>query len=1035
MRRIVFLMVTLLAMSGARVNAQTVKGNLNGDGCIDRGDVICLVYRILGLDDGNDAYDINEDGKVDISDVSCLIGIIASNLQDNSLLACPDDNHPHTVDLGLPSGTKWACCNVGASKPEDCGGYYAWGETEEKAEYTWNNYVHCDGTQGSCHFLGDISYTEYDVAQVKWGDMWFMPTETEANELCMSCSVETVCFHNIICHKYTGPNGNYILIPYAGKKWYSTNSYEDNTLMYWTSSQLPGNHFQAAFFNMGYGLLPLGLPVRPVYAPSSSFTLSEEAVDLFVNGTVSVSIEMGSGRYELQCDQTDIIDAELIMADKEEYPDAKDEISIYGVAEGTAQLKVVDKKYNKTVTIDVNVKTPTDEDLATTKDYVERVMDYINSQEELEIYTFQSSLVSWLEEQNWVKNVNVDYDNDIVPNVSQNKTKHIIQKLKAIIARIDIKFKNGDKFYIDFIDWALLNVHSPTDNLDLPSYPIRDVSYVVGENLVNNTKVLYIQGRTMPSFEKQNESTAERENSLIQQSKQLSPVALDITSKFKSLSFLEEDMKEQGFGMILLGQTHGSYSNGNRHAGFFHVEDHLFPYVYRNSAITLYYNNGRIREKEKLVYNVLPVAIENQKIKDNTIFYSNYCFSYNIQDEVPQTTFFGYNSTMWYQYGSYQMAEFFYNMSMGDTYENAIEPMLKPYSFLPDDSESTKYVIPVSNKEHSKQRYFSISTDDVTDYTGSGPVITGKINGYKNLKSGIDYFVYVSDKGEKLDPVDITNKGKRITIEEDGSFRYEYPGLITESPEVRQYAIGFKYSGITYRGSIKTLVTKSLCPDGNHPHMIDLGLPSGTKWACCNVGASTPKQYGGYYAWGETQAKSMYNWETYQHGSFWDHVVNIGSDIGGTQYDAATANWGAPWRMPSLSQIQELLNNATSVWTTQNGVNGRKFIGTNSGTIFLPAAGYRRKDELYSAGEWVGYWSSTLDELPNPHEAFGLVFDCYGAYWQCRGRSYGQSVRPCVNTACILSPTRKQRVPHAEKDSVLGRRVTGTPLIISDGHK
>lgn len=111
------------------------------------------------------------------------------------------------------------------------------------------------------------------------------------------------------------------------------------------------------------------------------------------------------------------------------------------------------------------------------------------------------------------------------------------------------------------------------------------------------------------------------------------------------------------------------------------------------------------------------------------------------------------------------------------------------------------------------------------------------------------------------------------------------------------------------------------CPDNNHPHMIDLGLPSGTKWACCNVGANAPEEYGNYYAWGETQPKSVYGWSTYQYGYYnydgdYSHLVNIGSDIAGTGYDAATANWGAPWRMPSKAQCDELINNTTSVWTT-----------------------------------------------------------------------------------------------------------------------
>ena len=185
---------------------------------------------------------------------------------------------------------------------------------------------------------------------------------------------------------------------------------------------------------------------------------------------------------------------------------------------------------------------------------------------------------------------------------------------------------------------------------------------------------------------------------------------------------------------------------------------------------------------------------------------------------------------------------------------------------------------------------------------------------------------------------------------------------------------------------------ETTCPDSNHPHMIDLGLPSGTKWACCNVGASTPEGYGNYYAWGETQPKSVYNWDTYQYYQN-GNVVNIGSDIAGTQYDAATANWGAPWRMPSLTQIRELLERCTSTWTTQNGVNGRKFVGPNGGTIFLPAAGYRWGGELSNAGSLGFYWSSTLDES-GPHYGCGLYFLSGDAYWGDDDRYNGRSVRP-----------------------------------------
>ena len=191
------------------------------------------------------------------------------------------------------------------------------------------------------------------------------------------------------------------------------------------------------------------------------------------------------------------------------------------------------------------------------------------------------------------------------------------------------------------------------------------------------------------------------------------------------------------------------------------------------------------------------------------------------------------------------------------------------------------------------------------------------------------------------------------------------------------------------------------CPDGNHPHMIDLGLPSGTKWACCNVGATTPESYGGYYAWGETEEKSVYNWNTYQYGYYnydgdYSHLVNIGSDIAGTEYDVATAKWGSGWCMPSHAQQEELVNNTTSEWTTVNGIYGRKFTGSNGGTVFLPAAGGRWDSSLWYVGSSGDYWSSLLDES-NLDDALVLMFDSGNAWFMVdpnTRRDGGLSVRP-----------------------------------------
>ena len=187
----------------------------------------------------------------------------------------------------------------------------------------------------------------------------------------------------------------------------------------------------------------------------------------------------------------------------------------------------------------------------------------------------------------------------------------------------------------------------------------------------------------------------------------------------------------------------------------------------------------------------------------------------------------------------------------------------------------------------------------------------------------------------------------------------------------------------------------SLCPDGNHPHMIDLGLPSGTKWACCNVGANKPEGYGGYYAWGETETKSTYDWSTYKHcDGTRESCHDLGKDISGTKYDVAHLKWGGSWVMPTEEQQDELRNNCTYKWTTVNGVKGGKFTSKKNGkSIFLPAADGRYDSGLRNAGSYGHYWSSTQYPSYALH-AYNLYFNWDVAFTYNYYRDYGYCVRP-----------------------------------------
>ena len=192
------------------------------------------------------------------------------------------------------------------------------------------------------------------------------------------------------------------------------------------------------------------------------------------------------------------------------------------------------------------------------------------------------------------------------------------------------------------------------------------------------------------------------------------------------------------------------------------------------------------------------------------------------------------------------------------------------------------------------------------------------------------------------------------------------------------------------------------CPDDHHPHLIDLGLPSGTRWACCNVGADKPEIYGGYFAWGETEEKDEYDWSTYIHCDGSEETCHdLGFDISGTQYDVAHVKWGSGWVMPSHDQFDELVDNCTSGWTTLNGVDGYIFTGSNDGTLFLPLAGYHIWGSLYDTETNGSYWSSTLDDNDNyPYRSYAWYLSFIhigsdvGVHTYTGMLKFGSSVRP-----------------------------------------
>ncbi len=289
-----------------------------------------------------------------------------------------------------------------------------------------------------------------------------------------------------------------------------------------------------------------------------------------------------------------------------------------------------------------------------------------------------------------------------------------------------------------------------------------------------------------------------------------------------------------------------------------------------------------------------------------------------------------------------------------------------------------------------------------------------------------DVFMQVAANGLSATAIIPSVKGSEIifVLANGDSFTWDISSLSFESGKCYTYSIALKANPIAVEAQLTSVINGwntvqggliSLDQDAdtgntannnvqNHDY-VDLGLPSGLLWATCNVGAKSPEEYGDYFAWGETAPhysvngadttwldgySAGYEWSTYKYceGSAETMTKYCNSTSYGTvddktvleaEDDAATANWGSGWWMPTTAEWKELKNNTTSTWTSENGVYGRKFTASNGNYIFLPAAGHRGETSLKYVGSYGYYWSLSLYQSSS-FIAWTLFFDSSYAY-------------------------------------------------------
>ena len=270
-------------------------GDVNFDGQVDIADINAILDIILGIDVYASEADVNRDGEVTIADINAIMDIILVGNEQ------PEAEHEY-VDLGLPSGTLWATCNIGANSPEEYGDYFAWGEIEPKSAYDWTTYKWCNGSEYTLtKYCTNSNYgtvdgknrleLEDDAACMNWGSAWRMPTNYQLRELGQMCTWEKMSRNGVSGFQLTGPNGNSLFLPAADMYDYSFPD-QGFSAAYW-SGMLDTDNPDGAYYmyaaSTNYGNYShinwraSGCPVRAVRMPeadSQSLYIERQNLDI-----------------------------------------------------------------------------------------------------------------------------------------------------------------------------------------------------------------------------------------------------------------------------------------------------------------------------------------------------------------------------------------------------------------------------------------------------------------------------------------------------------------------------------------------------------------------------------------------------------------------------------------------------------------------------------------------------------------------------------------------------------------------------------
>ena len=872
------------------------------------------------------------------------------------------------VDLGLPSGIKWATCNVGANSPEEYGGYYAWGETEEKSNYDWSTYKWCNGSENSMtKYCTDsdkgtvdnktVLDPEDDVAHVKWGGSWRMPTSAELEELYNNCTWTWTAQNGVNGYRVTGPNGKSIFLPATGWRSGSDVCSGGNYGEYWSSSLCSSSMCSAYHLGLyisDYGWYNSyrcgGRSVRPVCGdvlvePDVTYMVSVSSEN---NGTVYIKDENSTSASVNEGSEVTVVAV----------PDENYDFIGWFVGDSAEPISI-DIEYKFTVSENVSLIAK----FATVIDghaYVDLGLPSglkwavcnvgANSPEEYGGY------YAWGETE---EKSNYDWSTYKWCNGSENSmTKYCTDSDKGTVDNKTVLDPEDDVAHVKWGgSWRM-----PT-SAELEELYNNCTWTWTAQNGVNGYRVTGPNGKSifLPATGYRYDAAISFgggygfywSSSLYEHSYSGFYMYFDAGSNVRVGTYRYNGLPVRPvWGDVLVEPDNGDDNNSDYYVA--HGADvNVTHYAHYPKSVGIMGTNASQQQLDGIATAPLCAAYFD---KTETVF--------EAKRNETVTPLISINGTWMHGY-------IFVDWDNSKQFEVNLEG-------------NGPYTAGEGNELMSWSYYDGKNAEGDDGWNSAGTLIRGGND--RNTLSMPAFKI----------PSNIPNGEYRMrfviqwnSIDPSGS----YDNFLSDGGSIIDVTL--KINGVVRKNNI------------NGHEYVDLGLPSGIKWATCNVGANSPEEYGGYYAWGETEEKTNYSWETYKWCNGSENTMTkycTSGDYGTVdnktvldpEDDVAHVKWGGSWRMPTSAEVEELCNNCTCSSTTLNGVNGYRVTGPNGNSIFLPAAGWRDGIGVGFRGGDGFYWSSSLDSdnSNSSNSAYYLDFYDGGYDLDNSGRCDGQSVRP-----------------------------------------